>query len=79
MQQAEIFAQHRALTALGRKYLNCYVAMVGTKVLRMGRDQRQVLDKARKMVSKGTVIGLYYLPGKKRHLYLLKTSSVHPL
>lgn len=79
MRQSEVFAQHRVLTALGQRHPNRYVAMAGAKVLGMGKDQGQLLKKARKLVSKDTVIGLYYLPGKKRHLYLLKAASVHPL
>lgn len=79
MNQNEIFSQHRVLTALGRKYPNRYVAMVGSKVLGTGKNQHQLLKKARGMVAKDSVIGLYYLPGKKRHLYLLKTTSDHSL
>ena len=75
MNQRVILSQHRLLTALGRKHPDRYVAMVNGQVLAVGRDQFAVLKKARKMVpDKKETVGLFYLPGKKKHLYLLKNS-----
>lgn len=73
MNQKEIFSHHRLLTALGRKHPNQYVALAGRRVLAYGRKQSDVLKKVSKMqLAKQEVLGLYYLPGRKRHLYLLK-------
>lgn len=79
MRQSEILSQHRLLTALGRKYPNRYVVLAGSKVLGTGKDQARLLKKARKLVPRDTIIGLYYLPGRKKHLYLLKTTGDHSL
>jgi len=53
--------------------------MVGKRVLALGKDQFSVLRKAEKKVSRKQTIGLYYLPGKKKPLYLLKNTRVDTL
>jgi hypothetical protein len=80
MEQKEVFQQHRLLTALSRKYPNRYVAMVGQKILAIGKDQFSVLKKAeRQRKRKKETIGLFFLPGGKKHFYLLKNICVHSL
>lgn len=71
MTQKEIFREHRFLMALSRKHPNRYVALVGERVLAIGKDQFKVLSEGDKKLKKGESIGLFFLPGKKRSLYLL--------
>lgn len=72
MQQKEIYKQHRLLTALGKKHPNKYVALLGTKVLAFGSSQLDAFKKAEKKIKNTKEpIGLFYLPGKKKTLYLL--------
>ena len=75
MIQKEILSRHRFLTALSRKYPQRYVAMVGSRILAVGKDQFSVLKNAeKKLGGKKETVGLYYLPGKRKPLYLLKHS-----
>lgn len=79
MQQKEIYQQHRLLTALTHKHPNRYVAVVKGKVIAMGKDQFKVFEAAEKKIkSKKETIGIFYLPGKKKILYLL-VNRVHSL
>lgn len=72
MLQKEIYKHHRILTALSRKHPNRYVALSGNKVLAFGTSQLDAFKKAEKKIkNKKEIIGLFYLPGKKRNLYLL--------
>ncbi len=72
MQQKEIYKQHRLLTALSKKHPNKYVAMVGSKVIAFGSNQLDAFKKAEKKIKDANqTIGLFYLPGKKKTLYLL--------
>ncbi|GEM_PF-6800137 len=76
MNQKEMNEHHRLLTALSRKHPGSYVAMVGKDILALGKKQFKVLEKAeKKLGKKKDTIGLYYLPGKKKPLYLLKIKS----
>lgn len=73
--QKEILEQHKLLTALGKKYPGRYVALLNKKVLAMGKNQLSTFKIAeKKMENKKEVIGVYYLPSKKKTLYLLKAS-----
>ena len=67
------------LTALSRRYPERYVAMAGDRVLAIGKDQFRVLKVADKKKKKKEMLSLYYLPGKKKPLYLLKATGDHSL
>lgn len=62
----------RIVERLSRRYGGQYAAVVDEQVVAVGPSQLSVYRKAEKGIPKNKEIGLYYIPSRTAHSFLLK-------
>ncbi len=72
--QKKTYFQNEKLLKLGKKYAGNYVALQKDVLLGFAKTQEKLFQKIKVKLNKNSdKLEVYYVPGKKEHLYLLKS------